>query len=65
MRRRQGGYGRGGRQRIETDAVNVLSGVWKGVTLGSPIALEVPNRDSKYDVRVFAFDRKFGEAPNR
>ncbi len=49
LRRRQGGYGRGGRQRIETDAVNVLSGVWKGVTLGSPVALEVPNRDSKLD----------------
>jgi chorismate synthase len=49
LRRRQGGYGRGGRQRIETDAVNILSGVWKGVTLGSPIALEVPNRDSKID----------------
>ena len=49
LKRRQGGYGRGGRQRIETDAVNILSGVWKGVTLGSPIALEVPNRDSKLD----------------
>jgi chorismate synthase len=49
LRRRQAGYGRGGRQRIETDAVNVLSGVWKGVTLGSPIALEVPNRDNKLD----------------
>lgn len=49
LRRRQGGYGRGGRQRIETDAVNILSGVWKGVTLGSPIALEVPNRDHKLD----------------
>ena len=49
LRRRQGGYGRGGRQRIETDAVNVLSGVWKGVTLGSPITLEVPNRDNKLD----------------
>ena len=49
LRRRQGGYGRGGRQRIETDAVNVLTGVWKGVTLGSPIALEVPNRDYKLE----------------
>jgi chorismate synthase len=49
LRRRQGGYGRGGRQRIETDAVNILSGVWKGLTLGSPIALEVPNRDQKLE----------------
>jgi len=49
LRRRQGGYGRGGRQRIERDAVDILSGVWKGVTLGSPIVLEVPNRDTKLD----------------
>jgi chorismate synthase len=49
LRRRQGGYGRGGRQRIETDAVDVKSGIWKGVTLGSPIALEVVNRDYKLE----------------
>ncbi len=49
LKRRQGGYGRGGRQRIETDKVDVRSGVWKGVTLGSPIALEVINRDFKLE----------------
>ena len=49
LRRRQGGYGRGGRQRIETDTVDVRSGVWRGVTLGSPIALEVVNRDYKLE----------------
>jgi chorismate synthase len=49
LRRRQGGYGRGGRQRIETDAVDIRSGLWKGVTLGSPIALEVVNRDDKLE----------------
>lgn len=49
LRRRQGGYGRGGRQRIETDTVDVLSGVWQGVTIGSPIALQVVNRDDKLD----------------
>jgi chorismate synthase len=47
--RRQGGYGRGGRQRIETDAVTFLSGLWKGVTLGSPLALQVVNRDAKLE----------------
>ncbi len=47
--RRQGGYGRGGRQRIETDHVEVLSGVWRGTTLGSPIALMVPNKDYKLE----------------
>jgi chorismate synthase len=49
LRRRQGGYGRGGRQRIESDAIDIRSGVWKGVTLGSPIALEVINRDDKLE----------------
>ncbi len=49
LKRRQGGYGRGGRQRIETDKVDIRTGVWKGVTLGSPIALEVINRDYKLE----------------
>ncbi len=49
LKRRQGGYGRGGRQRIETDKVDVRTGIWKGVTLGSPIALEVINRDYKLE----------------
>jgi chorismate synthase len=56
LRRRQGGYGRGGRQKIETDAVEILSGTWKGMTLGSPIALQVPNRDSKLE-RLSELDR--------
>ena len=49
LRRRQGGYGRGGRQRIETDAVDIKSGIWQGRTLGSPIALEVVNKDYKLE----------------
>ena len=49
LRLRQGGYGRGGRQRIETDTVDIRSGVWKGVSLGSPIALEVVNKDYKLE----------------
>jgi chorismate synthase len=56
LRRRQGGYGRGGRQRIETDRVEVLSGVRRGVTLGSPIALVVSNKDYKID-RMPELDR--------
>src|SRR6476620_2957179 len=43
--RRQQGYGRGGRMRIETDTVEILAGVRHGRTLGSPIALLVANRD--------------------
>lgn len=45
LRRRQGGYGRGGRMRIESDRAEVLSGVRHGESLGSPIALLIHNRD--------------------
>jgi chorismate synthase len=45
LRRRQGGYGRGGRMRIESDRAEVLSGVRHGFTLGSPVTLQVRNRD--------------------
>ncbi len=43
--RRQQGYGRGGRQKIETDRVEFLGGVRHGYTLGSPIAMMVRNQD--------------------
>ena len=49
LRRRQGGYGRGGRQKLETDQVEFLSGTWQSVTLGSPITLQVINRDYKLE----------------
>ncbi len=49
LKRRQGGYGRGGRQTIETDQVEVLTGVWQQQTLGSPIALQVINKDYKLE----------------
>lgn len=49
LRLRQGGYGRGGRQKLEQDAVNILSGVWQSVTLGSPIALQIVNNDYKLE----------------
>jgi chorismate synthase len=45
LRRRQGGYGRGGRMRIESDRADILSGVRHGETLGSPIALLIRNKD--------------------
>src|SRR5579883_3225203 len=45
LRRRQGGYGRGGRMKIERDAVDVLSGVRYGHTMGGPITLRIENRD--------------------
>lgn len=45
LRRRQGGYGRGGRMQIESDRVEVLGGLRHGRTLGSPVALLLRNRD--------------------
>lgn len=45
LKRRQAGYGRGDRMRLETDTVQILSGVLEGHTTGAPIALMVSNRD--------------------
>jgi chorismate synthase len=45
LRRRQGGYGRGRRMKIEADRVEVLSGLRLGETLGSPLAMLIWNRD--------------------
>lgn len=42
---RQGGYGRGARQKLESDRAEILAGVRGGITLGSPVALAVYNRD--------------------
>ena len=49
LRRRQGGYGRGGRQRIETDVAEFLSGVRRGKTIGSPLTVLIRNKDSRLD----------------
>lgn len=45
--RRQQGYGRGGRMKIETDKAHILSGVHHGMTIGSPIAILLENKDWK------------------
>src|SRR3982750_322341 len=45
LRRRQGGYGRGQRMKIESDRAEILSGVRAGATLGSPVAMSIENRD--------------------
>lgn len=47
LKLRQGGYGRGGRQKIESDRVEILSGIRGGITLGSPITLFIENKDYK------------------
>src|SRR5918993_2926856 len=45
LRRRQGGYGRGRRMAIESDRAEILSGVRRGETIGSPISMTIQNRD--------------------
>ncbi|GAB6099050.1 chorismate synthase [Halanaerocella petrolearia] len=45
LTRRQGGYGRGGRMKIENDLIDILSGIRGGRTLGSPITLQIKNDD--------------------
>jgi chorismate synthase len=47
--RRQGGYGRGGRQKLETDTIEILTGVRRGLSIGAPITFLVKNRDSRLD----------------
>jgi len=49
LARRQGGYGRGGRQKLETDTVEIVTGVRLGKANGGPITMLVKNRDSRLD----------------
>ena len=49
LARRQGGYGRGGRQKIETDTMSFLCGVRLGRAIGSPLVFQIPNKDSRLD----------------
>src|SRR5262245_11855422 len=65
LRRRQGGYGRGGRMKIEKDAVEVLSGVRHGHTLGSPVSLLVRNKDFENWRDVMSPEPPAPETPRR
>ena len=56
LRRRQLGYGRGGRMKIEQDQAQILSGVRHGLTLGSPVALMIENKDWANWTDVMASD---------
>lgn len=49
LERRQGGYGRGKRQKLETDRVFIESGTFQGVTTGAPITLRLINNDAKLE----------------
>jgi len=62
--RRQQGYGRGGRQKIERDRIEILSGVRHGKTLGSPIALTIENRDFVHWQEVMSSEELAKEPKN-
>lgn len=49
LSRRQQGYGRGGRMKIEADRVSFITGMYKGETIGSPLTLWIPNKDNSID----------------
>lgn len=65
LARRKMGHGRGHRQKIETDHVDILAGVRHGLTLGSPIALSIPNLDFKNWEKIMAVEPVTGEVPRR
>ena len=61
LKRRQRGYGRGGRMKIEDDKVEIIAGVRHGLTTGSPIALSITNRDWenwRQEISVSRVDRE-------
>lgn len=62
--RRQQGYGRGSRMKIESDTVQILSGVRHGYALGSPIALMIANRDFVHWQEVMSAERLEAEPKN-
>ncbi|MCH7807659.1 MAG: chorismate synthase [Planctomycetes bacterium] len=49
LARRQGGFGRGARMKIEKDTAHILTGLRRGVTIGSPIAIQIANKDWRID----------------
>ncbi|MBO6179278.1 MAG: chorismate synthase [Selenomonadaceae bacterium] len=62
LKRRQGGYGRGGRMKIESDTAEIVSGVRFGETIGSPITILIKNRDNEnWLKKMAAFGEPFGE----
>src|SRR5438046_10104662 len=65
LKRRQSGYGRGGRMKIERDQVRFLSGVRHGKTIGSPIAMMVENRDWENWEEIMSVREMTGEAATK
>ena len=65
LKRRQSGYGRGGRMKIERDQVHFLSGVRHGKTIGSPIAMMIENRDWPNWEEIMAAREVAGDAATK
>jgi chorismate synthase len=65
LHRRQLGYGRGGRQRIEKDHAEALAGIRHGKTIGAPIALRIENKDWANWENFLPVEAPAGEAPHR
>lgn len=61
LAKRQKGYGRGGRMLIEKDTAEILSGVRGGITLGSPIAIKIENKDWKNWEDIMGTEKSNGE----
>ncbi len=61
LAKRQKGYGRGGRMLIEKDTAEILSGIRGGITLGSPIAIKIENRDWKNWREIMGTEQSNGE----
>lgn len=61
LAKRQKGYGRGGRMLIETDTVEILSGVRGGVTMGGPIAMKIENKDWANWEQIMGTEESNGE----
>ncbi|RAI80346.1 chorismate synthase [Macrococcoides caseolyticum subsp. hominis] len=65
MFKRQGGYGRGRRMQIEKDTVVITSGVRHGITLGSPITIEVINDDHKHWLKIMGVEESEEMTPDK
>ena len=64
MKRRQTGYGRGGRMKIETDTVKILSGIRFGKTMGSPVSMLIKNNDFiNWQEKMMQFGTPENEVP--
>ncbi len=61
LKRRQGGYGRGARMKIESDTAEILSGIRFGKTLGSPISMSIKNKDWENWQDVMSIENKSGK----